>query len=253
MQNRASGLRRINLPRTWVHSPQPKPRFGGYSQRPEVFSEKFSFLLSLLRAGPFTRKEASPSVADADRIVREVCGGALVATIHHGITSKGDADVTTTVTGAATFTCAFRAARSTYWVTQATLGVVNEPLRTDIGHAAGAAGAAAIADRGASRALLALPAHADRPRPASVAAGAAVGGGTQIGAGAAAILGPIRARTACLIFTCTNARAYSCRAALATTLYSWTRAASSPGRSWDGGQRSPYQGSTHQPERLTSR
>jgi hypothetical protein len=38
---------RILLPRTWVNSPQPTPRSGGYSQRPEVFSEKFRFLLSL--------------------------------------------------------------------------------------------------------------------------------------------------------------------------------------------------------------
>jgi hypothetical protein len=110
---------------TWVNSPQPTPRSGGYSQRPEVFSEKFSSLLSLLCAGPFTRKEGSRGsrVVDADRILREDCRGALGATTHNGSTSKGDADVTTTVTGDPTETCAFRAARSTYWCAE-------WPLRT---------------------------------------------------------------------------------------------------------------------------
>ncbi len=32
-------VRRIRLPRTSVNSPQPTPRSGGYSQRPEMFSE----------------------------------------------------------------------------------------------------------------------------------------------------------------------------------------------------------------------
>jgi hypothetical protein len=82
------------------------------------FSEKFSFLLSLLWAGPFTRKEdcvGTRRQVDADRILREVCGGALVATTHNGTRSKAGADVTTTVTAAPTFTYALRAARSTYW------------------------------------------------------------------------------------------------------------------------------------------
>src|SRR5215208_2150680 len=39
-------VRRISILGTWVNSPQPTPRSGGYSQRPEVFSQEVQFLLS---------------------------------------------------------------------------------------------------------------------------------------------------------------------------------------------------------------
>jgi hypothetical protein len=84
-----------------------------------VFSEKFSFLLSLLWAGRCTRKDfcgGTRREVDADRSPLEVCGGALVATIHKPLIS-GDADGTTTVTGGETETCS-RAARSTYWLAE---------------------------------------------------------------------------------------------------------------------------------------
>jgi hypothetical protein len=115
-------LRRTLLLGRWVNSPQPTPQSGGYSQRPEVFSEKFSFLLSRLWAGRCTRKEdcvGTRRKVDAARSLGCVCGGALGATTHKPRrSSKGGADVTTTVTGGRTETCAFRAARSTYWLAE---------------------------------------------------------------------------------------------------------------------------------------
>ena len=81
---------------------------------PRFSHKKFGFLLSRWLAGRFTQKEDRVGIrrdVDADRILREVCGGALVATIHSGnrSTDEAGADVTTPVTGAFTVT-AFRAA-----------------------------------------------------------------------------------------------------------------------------------------------
>jgi hypothetical protein len=101
-----------------VHKTLPLDAF----ERPEVFSAKFSLLLTRWLAGRLTRKEdcvGSRRDVDADRKLREFCGGALVATTHSGdrSTDEAGAHVTTTVTGALTVT-AFQAARGTYWVAE---------------------------------------------------------------------------------------------------------------------------------------
>jgi hypothetical protein len=184
-----------------VNNPQATSLSGGYCQRPEVFSEKFSFLLSLLWAGRFTRKEdcvGTRCQVDADRILREVCGGTLVATTHKDTSSKGGADVTTTVTAAHTATCAFRAARSTYWFAEWRL-----PRRHTL------------------HALLSLWA----------------GRITYWFASAAPTLHTLLARALVVV--------------VALGTLGLIRLGPSYAR--DGGQRSPYQGSTHQLERLTSR
>jgi hypothetical protein len=108
MQDCRYELPRIYIPRTSVNSPQPTPRSGGFAHHPEVFSEKFSFLLSLLWAGRCTRKDfcgGTRREVDAARSRGCVCGGALVATIHKPRrSSTGHADATTTVTGGRTDT-----------------------------------------------------------------------------------------------------------------------------------------------------
>jgi hypothetical protein len=89
---------------------------------PRFSHKKFCFLSGRWLAGRFTNKEYRVGTrrdVDADRILREVCGGALVATTHTGnkSTDEAGADVTTTVTGAFTFT-AFQAGRITYWLAE---------------------------------------------------------------------------------------------------------------------------------------
>ena len=56
MQDPANELPRISIPRTRVNSPQPKPLSGGYSQRPEVFSESFLRLAQTPTQLPLTQR-----------------------------------------------------------------------------------------------------------------------------------------------------------------------------------------------------
>jgi hypothetical protein len=65
MQDPASELRRILLPRTSVNSPQPTPRSGRYSQRPEVFSEVQVPLKPMLWAGSYTPDFTRVTAGDA--------------------------------------------------------------------------------------------------------------------------------------------------------------------------------------------
>jgi hypothetical protein len=200
---------------------------------PKFSHKKFCFLLSRWLAGRFTRKQdrvGTRREVDADRILREACRGALVATTHTGekSTDEAGADVITTgVTGAFTFT-AFQAGRITYWLAEWRCSL--HTFR-------------ALLSRWAGRitywfAALALSTHALLPLIAAVEALAAVIlVSIKVYAPVVAAVLAFRAATN-LIVSPPNAVP---RAALGVppTFPAQTPAIVGPSNPWNGGQRSP--------------
>ena len=198
---------------------------------PRFSHKKFGFLLSRWLAGRHTQKEDRVGIrrdVDADRILLEVCGGALVATTHTGnrSTDEAGADVTTTVTGAFTVT-AFRAARGTYWVAE-----WHCPLRTLRAHLSLWAGRITY-----WFAALALPTHALLPRGAAVEALATVAL-VSLPVDAPIAAAGLAGRAAANLVISTPDAVPGAALGVPPTFPSQTPAVVGPGYPWEGGQRS---------------
>jgi hypothetical protein len=102
-------LPRILIPRTSVNSPQPTPRSGRYSQRPEVFSEVQVPLKPMLWAGSATRDFTNGRVAVAHGSLR------TCVAISFNSTNRLDTGLIAGIFKVLHTDTWLRAARSTYW------------------------------------------------------------------------------------------------------------------------------------------